>query len=70
MEIIILTKSYRSALEHAVSLAPQMNKPTEFIRWAEDICSLLAFVYVRDYEDITEELLEACREEQGFDEIY
>lgn len=54
-------KSYRKALNAAVSLCnmPDPNLyPAKFMRWAEDICELLAEIYDRDYDQVTEDMQE------------
>lgn len=60
--------SYRSAVNKVVELAPSLDKPGEFIRWAEDICELLSCIYSVNYEEVTENVFEAVKEEQGFED--
>jgi hypothetical protein len=62
------THSYHSVIEHAASLHPSMDRPTEFIRWAEDICELISFTFYVDYEIVTEDLFAAAREAAGIEE--
>lgn len=59
-----MTASYYSALSKAVDLAPDINKPTEFIKWAEDVCELLSHIYSVDYYEVTEALVEKAKEAQ------
>lgn len=61
---IMNTASYYSALNKATELAPSIDRPTEFIRWAEDICELLSYIYSTDYEQTTEDLVEKVKEAQ------
>jgi len=63
-----MNASYRSALTCATELAPPVEKATEFIRWAEDICQLLCHIYGRAYDDVTEELFAACKEDQDYED--
>lgn len=58
--------SIYSAINYAAELAPTLEKPTPFIKWAEDIASILAHIYSADYDTVTEDLIEACKEEQGY----
>lgn len=64
----MLTKSYYSAIEFAAALAPTLDKPGAFIAWAEDICEILKFVYQKDYDEVTDDLTEAVKEEQGIED--
>lgn len=59
-----MATSYYSALNHAAEIAPDVNKSTQFIKWAEDICGLLAHIYSREYDEVTEDLIEKVREYQ------
>jgi hypothetical protein len=54
-------KSYREALNISVNLCnmPSPNThPAKFLLWAEDICELLAEIYNRSYEQVTEDMQE------------
>jgi hypothetical protein len=62
------TASYKSALNHIASIAPTLDRPGEFIRWAEDIVCLLSHIYSVGYEEATEDVYEAVKEEQGYEE--
>lgn len=59
-----MAASYYSALSKAADLAPDINKPTEFIKWAEDMCELISHIYSKDYDEVTEALVEKSREAQ------
>jgi hypothetical protein len=62
------TASYQSALNHVAYIAPTLDRPGEFIRWAEDIASLLSYIYSVGYDEATEDVYEAVKEEQGYEE--
>lgn len=62
-----MAASYYSALSKATDLAPDINKPTEFIKWAEDICELISHIYSKDYYEVTENLIEKVKEDQEND---
>lgn len=57
-------KSYYSALKSATELCnmpdPESSAKaaTEFIKWSEDICELLANIYERDYDSVVLDLQE------------
>ena len=59
-----MAASYYSALNQAAELAPSIDRPTEFIKWADDMCQLLAYIYSQDYDDVTEDLVEKAKELQ------
>lgn len=60
-------KSYYSAIDCAVEDSLNMPdfevNPAEFIKWAEDICQLLASIYERDYDEVTNDLMEQVNPE-------
>lgn len=64
----MFTKPYYSAIRHVAELSPTLTKPTEFIVWAEDIASTISFIYGTDYDTVTEDILEASKEEQDFED--
>lgn len=54
-------KSYHSALSAAtelVNMPDPESKPARFIEWAEDICGLIAAIYERDFDTVTEDFQE------------
>lgn len=59
-------KSYFITVQHAAEMAPDLENPTEFIRWAEDISAIIAFTYNRDYNEVTEDLVEKTKEVQNY----
>lgn len=62
------TQGYYSAIDYAASIAPGLEYPTQFIKWAEDIAALLSHIYGRNYDNVTVELYDAVKEEQGYDD--
>lgn len=62
------TASYFSAISHAADLSPSLSVPSEFIRWAEDICELISYIYNVPYETVTEDLHNKARYEQGYED--
>ena len=61
-------KPYFVTVQHASELAPDLSKPTQFIKWAEDMADLIAFAYGRDYDEVTEDLVEKTKETQDYEE--
>ncbi len=54
-------KSYWQAIESATesgNMPDPMTRPGLFIPWAEYICQLIADIYDRDYDQVTEDLQE------------
>ena len=60
-------KPYFSTVQHAAEMAPDLGKPTEFIKWAEDISQVISYAYDRDYDEVTEDLVEKAKEVQDED---
>jgi len=60
--------SYHSALNHAAELAPTLGAPYQFIKWAEPISQLISSIYSVDYDTVTLDLTEKCKEEQGYED--
>lgn len=63
-----MTKTYYQTLNHIVENAPDLLKPTEFIRWAEDMAELLSFIYPVDYVTVTEDIVEKAKEVQDYED--
>lgn len=63
----MLTRSYQAAINHLGELAPILEKPTEFIKWAEGMTDILVFIYSKDYDDVTEDIVNAAKEAQGYE---
>lgn len=59
---------YFTTIQHAAELAPDLGKPTEFIKWADDISQILAFAYSRDYDEVTQDLVEKTKEVQDYED--
>lgn len=64
----MFTQSYDSVIEHSASLSPSLDYPTEFIRWAEDVCQVISFTFSVAYETVTEDLFKAAREAAGLED--
>ena len=63
----MFTQSYRSAIRHVGEIAPTLEKASEFIKWAEDIADIMVFIYSKDYDDVTEDIVNAAKETQGYE---
>jgi hypothetical protein len=63
----MFTQSYQSAIRYIGEIAPSLKNATEFIKWAEDIADIMSFIYSKDYEDVTEDIVNAAKEEQGYE---
>jgi hypothetical protein len=62
-------KSYYSTIEHLATFAPSLeNNPTDFIGWAEIIGDAICFIYTKEYDEFTEDLIEAVKEQQGYED--
>jgi hypothetical protein len=66
------TQSYQSTINFLANNAPALplvaGKTTNFFAWAEDKASLLEFIYSRDYDRALEDLVEAVKGLQGFED--
>ena len=63
------TKSYQSVVNYLAQQAPSVeDKPGEVIKWAEPMCDLLVFIYSMDYDQVTEDLYDAVKEYQEFED--
>ena len=63
----MFTQSYRSAIRHIGEIAPTLEKATEFIKWAEGISDLMSYIYSKDYDNVTEDIVNAAKEAQGYE---
>lgn len=65
-------RSYRNALncvvEDSLNMPDHEVNPASFIKWAEDICQLLANIYERSFEQVTEDLMDIVCPEDDEDE--
>lgn len=63
---------YEAAINYAAENAPALplepGKTNNFFEWAEYISGLLAFIFSNDPEDTLEDLVEAVKEEQGYED--
>ena len=64
----MFTISYRSAIEKAADLSPTLDKPGDFIKWAENIAELISAIYNTDYDQVTEDITNACKNAQDYDD--
>lgn len=56
-----MIKSYYSALQAAtelVNMPDPESSPAKFIKWSEDICQLISYIYEVDYDQVTIDLQE------------
>lgn len=60
--------SYFSAINHAAEISPGLDRPGDFIRWAEDICQLISHIYSVPYETVTEDLYNRAKDDQGYED--
>jgi hypothetical protein len=63
----MFTQSYQSAIRHIGEIAPTLEKASEFIKWAEDIADVMVFIYSENYDNVTEDIVNAAKEAQGYD---
>lgn len=61
------TQNYYSAIKFTAERSPTLDKPTPFIKWAEEFSDILSFIYDRDYDTVTEDLVTACKEVQDWE---
>ena len=63
------TKSYQSTVEFLSEQAPNIeHSPGKFIQWAEALAELLSFIYCKEYEDVTTDITDAAKEQQGYED--
>lgn len=60
----MFTQSYSSTIKYAAKLAPGLDTPSVFIKWAEDVADLLSYIFGTDYDVATQDLFEAAKEYQ------
>jgi phenylpyruvate tautomerase PptA (4-oxalocrotonate tautomerase family) len=63
-----MSTGYWTAIDYAAELAPTLDKPTEFIKWAEDITALISHIYGKNYDDVTVALYDATKEAQDWED--
>lgn len=65
----MFTKSYDNTVLHVAGVAPSIEaSASEFILWAEPICDLISFIYNKDYDEVTQDLFEAVKEDQDYED--
>jgi hypothetical protein len=62
------TKSYERTIEHLGEISPTLDKPAQFISWAEDMAVILCFIYNEDYDTVTEDIVKAAKYHQGMED--
>jgi len=62
------TKSYESTIEHLGEMSPTLDKPTQFIAWADDKAVIICFIYNEDYDTVTEDIVKAAKDFQGMED--
>jgi hypothetical protein len=62
------TKSYQRTIEHLGEMSPTLDKPTQFIAWAEDMAQIVSFIYNEDYDTVTEDIVKAAKYHQGMED--
>ena len=56
MPISSYHQAVRWLAEDSLNMPEPSTKPGEFIRWMEDCCGLVAYIYGRDFEEVQEDL--------------
>lgn len=62
------TKSYKSTILHLGEMSPTLDKPTQFIAWAEGMAGTICFIYNKDYDTVTEDIVKAAKDFQGMED--
>lgn len=66
------TQSYQSTVNFLAGAAPAIplvpGKTNNFFVWAEDMAALLEFVYSLSYDTALQDLVEAVKEHQEFED--
>jgi hypothetical protein len=57
--------TYDEALNKAKDMAPTIDRSTEFLRWAEDMVELIAFIYQEDPDKTIEDLIDLLLKEDN-----
>ena len=64
----MFTKTYDQTVQYLGENAPTLDKPTPFIRWAEEMADLVHFIYSVDYDTATEDIIQAAKDSQDYDD--
>ena len=64
----MFTRSYDSVINHLGEVSPTLDKPTQFIEWAEQVAELTAFIYGKDYDTVTEDIVNSAKEVQNYED--
>ena len=66
------TVSYNSAINFAAGIAPALpltpGKTNNFFEWAENTSELLSYIYSEEQEQAMQDLVEAVKEEQEYED--
>lgn len=64
--------SYDSAINFAAGVSPALpltpGKTNNFFGWAENTAELLSYIYSEDHEQVLEDLVEAVKEAQNYED--
>ena len=64
----MFTKSYESTIEHLGEISPTLDKPRQFIAWADEMAGIICFIYSADYDTVTEDIVKAAKYHQGMED--
>lgn len=68
----MFSQSYSAAITFAASVAPSLpitaGKTNNFFTWAENTTELLAYIYSEDHDQVMEDLVEAVKEVQEYED--
>jgi hypothetical protein len=64
----MFTKTYDQTIEHLGEISPTLDKPIQFIRWADDMTEILCFIYNADHVTVTEDIVKAAKYHQGIED--
>jgi len=68
----MFTQSYNSTINYLATVSPDLpltpGKTNNFFVWAEDTAAVLAFIYSCNHESALEDLVEAVKEYQEYED--
>lgn len=63
------SQSYYNAIDHAAASAPSLvDSPSKVFEWAEVVVDILTFIYDKDHEQVTEDLINEAKVLQDYEE--
>ena len=62
------TKSYEQTILHLGEMSPTLDKPTQFIAWAENMADVICFIYNAEYDAVTEDIVRSAKDFQGMED--